>query len=189
MSEVEPKSVEKSPSTEETWVRPDFSIVRGFQVVAAEERAAAQQASADEAWLGALRGELASRAERFRQAVDAAIVLSNDGIIRWLGDPVARFTPGPSVLTPGTVILADEALPAASQDIVKNRIDLWLASMMRRVLGPLFALEALQEGSEVVRELASKLSRSLGILEREPIRRQINALAQNERAELRTLGA
>jgi ATP-dependent RNA helicase SUPV3L1/SUV3 len=60
---------------------------------------------------------------------------------------------------------------------------------MRRVLGPLFALEALQEGSEVVRELASKLSRSLGILEREPIRKEINALAQNERAELRKLGA
>ena len=136
----------------------------------------------------ALRGELASRAERFHQAVDAAIVLSNDGIIRWLGDPVARLTPGPNVLTPGTVILADEALPAASQDIVKNRIDLWLASMMRRVLGPLFALEALQEGSEVVRELAGKLSRSLGILEREPIRRQVNALTQDERAELRKLG-
>ena len=139
-------------------------------------------------WCDALRGELASRAERFHQAVDAAIVLSNDGIIRWLGDPVARLTPGPNVLTPGTVILADEALPAASQDIVKNRIDLWLASMMRRVLGPLFVLEALQEGSEDVRELAGKLSRSLGILEREPIRRQVNALTQDERAELRKLG-
>ncbi len=188
MSEVEPKSVEKAPSTEETWVRRDFSIVRGFQVVGAEDHAAAQQASADESWRDALRGELASRAERFHQAVDAAIVLSNDGIIRWLGDPVARLTPGPNVLTPGTVILADEALPAASQDIVKNRIDLWLASMMRRVLGPLFALEALQEGSEGVRELAGKLSRSLGILEREPIRRQVNALTQDERAELRKLG-
>src|SRR6516164_7123750 len=133
MSEVEPKSVEKSPSTEEAWARPDFSIVRGFQVVGAEDYTARQQASADEAWLSALRGELASRAERFHQAVDAAIVLSNDGIIRWLGDPVARLTPGPNVLTPGTVILADEALPAASQDIVKTRIDLWLAAMMRRV--------------------------------------------------------
>ncbi len=188
MSEVEPKSVEKAPSTEETWVRRDFSVVRGFQVVGAEDHAAAQKAGADEPWRDALRGELASRAERFHQAVDAAIVLSNDGIIRWLGDPVARLTPGPNVLTPGTVILADEALPAASQEIVKNRIDLWLASMMRRVLGPLFALEALQEGSEVVRELAGKLSRSLGILAREPIRRQVNALTQNERAELRKLG-
>ena len=50
MSEVEPKSVEKAPSTEETRARPDFSIVRGFQVVGAEEHAAAQQAGADETW-------------------------------------------------------------------------------------------------------------------------------------------
>ena len=109
-------------------------------------------------------------AARFHHAVDSAIVLSNDGVIRWLGDPVARLCLGPSVLTPGAVILADEALPVAAQDIVKARIDLWLAAMMRRILGPLFALDALQEGSEVVRDLAARLARSLGILEREPIR-------------------
>jgi ATP-dependent RNA helicase SUPV3L1/SUV3 len=188
MSELEPKSLEKAPSTKETWVRRDFSIVQGFQVVSAEDHAAAQDAGSDEAWRDALRGELASRAERFHQAVDTAIVLSNDGIIRWLGDPVARLTPGPNRLTPGAVILADEALPTASQDIVKARIDLWLTAVMRRVLGPLFALEAMQDGSEGVRELAGKLSRSLGILERDPIRRQVNALTQNERAELRKLG-
>ncbi len=185
MAEVEPKPMEEDPSTGQTRARPDFSGVRGFQVLSAER----QEAGADEPWRDALGVELASRAERFRQAVDAAIVLSSDGVIRWLGDPVARLTPGPNVLTPGTVILAEEALPAASQELVRNRVDLWLASMMRRVLGPLFALEAWQEGSEVVRELANKLSQSLGILEREPIRRQINALAQNERAELRKLGA
>jgi ATP-dependent RNA helicase SUPV3L1/SUV3 len=189
MAEVEPKSVEEDPSTAQTRVRRDFSGVRGFQVVGTEDHAAAQKVGDDEPWRDALRVELGSRAERFHQAVDAAIVLSNDGIIRWLGDPVARLTPGPNMLAPGTVILADEALSAASQEIAKNRVDLWLASMMRRILGPLFALEALQEGSEVVREFANKLSRSLGILEREPIRRQINALAQNERAELRKLGA
>ena len=60
--------------------------------------------------------------------------------------------------------------------------------MTRRVLGPLFALDAFQEGSEVVRDLAGRLARSLGILEREPIREQIKALAQNERAELRKHG-
>ena len=99
-----------------------------------------------------------------------------------------QTVPRPGVLTPAAVILADEALPAAAQDIVKARIDLWLAAMTRRVLGPLFALEALQEGSEVVRELAGMLARSLGILEREPIRAQIKALAQDERAELRKHG-
>ena len=71
---------------------------------------------------------------------------------------------------------------------MKARIDLWLAAMTRRVLGPLFALEALQEGSDVVRDLAGALAGSLGILEREPIKGQIKVLAQTERAELRKHG-
>jgi ATP-dependent RNA helicase SUPV3L1/SUV3 len=188
MIEVEPSSVEEDPSAARTPVRHDFSVVRGFQVVAAEDRGTAQKQGGDEAWRDALKAELEARAARFHQAVDAAIVLSNDGIIRWLGDPVARLALGPNALTPGAVILADDALPAASQEIVKNRVDLWLAATARRLLGPLFALEAMREGSAVVRDLAGKLSRSLGILEREPIRREIKALAQDDRAELRKHG-
>ena len=60
--------------------------------------------------------------------------------------------------------------------------------MTRRVLAPLFALEALQEGPEIVRDLAHKLAPSLGILEREPIRAQLKALSQSDRAELRKQG-
>jgi ATP-dependent RNA helicase SUPV3L1/SUV3 len=176
---------EEDPSAASTPMRPDFSVVQGFQVVGADHPVAGQNAGGDENWRGALRLELETRAARFHHAVDSAIVLSNDGVIRWLGDPIARLSPGPGVLTPGAVILADEALPVAGQDIVKARVDLWLAAMTRRILGPLFALDALQEGSEVVRDLAGRLARSLGILEREPIREQIKALAQNERAELR----
>ena len=188
MIEVEPSSVEEDPSAARTPVRHDFSVVRGFQVVAAEDHGTAQKQGGDEAWREALKAELEARAARFHQAVDAAIVLSNDGIIRWLGDPVARLALGPNALTPGAVILADDALPAASQEIVKNRVDLWLAATARRLLGPLFALETMQEGSAVVRDLAGKLARSLGILEREPIRREIKALAQDDRAELRKNG-
>ena len=188
MIEVEPSSVEGDPSPAQTVVRHDFSVVRGFQVVAAEDQLAAQKQGGDEAWREALKAELEARAARFHQAVDAAIVLSNDGIIRWLGDPVARLALGLNALTPGAVILADDALPAASQEIIKNRVDLWLAATARRLLGPLFALEILQEGSAVVRDLAGKLARSLGILEREPIRREIKALAQDDRAELRKHG-
>ena len=60
--------------------------------------------------------------------------------------------------------------------------------MTRRVLAPLIALEAIQEGPEIVRDLAHKLAQSLGILEREPLRARIKALSQNERAELRKQG-
>ena len=188
MIEGGPGNGQNEPSAAPTPTSHDFSVVQGFQVVDADHLVAGQKADADEGWRDALRLELETRAARFHHAVDSAIVLSNDGVIRWLGDPVARLSPGPSVLTPGAVILADEALPAKSKDIVKARIGLWLAATTRRTLGPLFALNALHEGSEVVRDLAGELARSLGILEREPIRGQIKALAQNERAELRKQG-
>jgi ATP-dependent RNA helicase SUPV3L1/SUV3 len=188
MIEAEPGDGEKDPLAAPAQVRHDFSVVHGFQVVGADHHVAGQDTGGDEVWRDALRLELETRAARFHHAVDSAIVLSSDGVIRWLGDPIARLSLGASILAPGALILADEALPPASRDVVRTRIELWLSAMMRRILGPLFALEALQEGSEVVRDLAVRLSRSLGILEREPIRAQVKALAQNERAELRQHG-
>ena len=109
-------------------------------------------------------------------------------IIRWLGDPVAKLLLGPNVLNPGLVIFADECLPDASRETIKTRIELWIAATTRRVLAPLFALEAIQEGSEIVRDLAHELVRALGVLEREPIKAKIKALAQDDRSELRKQG-
>jgi ATP-dependent RNA helicase SUPV3L1/SUV3 len=187
MVELGPSSEENNPPAAEPQARHDFSGVQGFQVVGVEGHGA-PPATGDQAWLDALKLELEARAARLHQAVDAAIVLSNDGIIRWLGDPVARLSPGADILNPSAVILADESLPVQSRETVKTRIELWIAATTRRLLGPLFALEAVQEGPEIVQNLARDLATSLGILEREPIRAQINALAQNDRAELRKQG-
>jgi ATP-dependent RNA helicase SUPV3L1/SUV3 len=185
MVEEGPGSAENDPPAAEPQPKHDFSVVQGFQVVGAEGLSRA----GDEAWREALRLELEARAARLHQAVDAAIVLSNDGIIRWLGDPVAKLSAGPNVLNPGAVTLADESLPDASRETVKTRIELWIAATTRRLLGPLFALEAIQAGSEIVRDLAQELVRSLGVLEREPIRAKIKALTQDDRGELRKQGA
>ena len=186
MVEVGPSSEEQDPSAVQPQAHHDFSVVQGFQVVGAEDHGGA--ASADQAWRDALRLELEARAARLHQAVDAAIVLSNDGIIRWLGDPVARLSPGSDVLNPSAVILADESLPAAAQETIKARIDLWIAATTRRVLAPLFSLETLQEASEIVRDLARELVRALGVVEREPIKAKIKSLVQDDRAELRKQG-
>jgi ATP-dependent RNA helicase SUPV3L1/SUV3 len=184
MVEEGPGSVENDLPAAEPQPQYDFSVVQGFQVVGAE----GLSRPGDEAWRDALRLELEARAARLHQAVDAAIVLSNDGIIRWLGDPVAKLSLGPDVLNPGAVILADECLPDPSRETIKTRIELWIAATTRRLLAPLFALEGLQEGSEIVRDLAQELARSLGVLEREPIRAKIRALTQDDRAELRKQG-
>ena len=185
--EVGPSSEENDLPAAQPQARHDFSSVQGFQVVDAERRSAPQAAN-DQAWRDALRLELEARAARLHQAVDAGIVLSNDGIIRWLGDPVARLSPGADGLNPTAVILADESLPDASRETIDTRIGLWIAATTRRLLAPLFALDAMQGGSEVVRDLAREVVRSLGVLEREPIRAKIKALSQDDRAELRKLG-
>jgi ATP-dependent RNA helicase SUPV3L1/SUV3 len=174
-------SVENDLPAAEPQLRHDFSAVQGFQVVGSED-------PGDQAWREALRLELEARAARLHQSVDAAIVLSNDGIIRWLGDPVAKLSLGPDVLNPSAVIFADESLPVAARETVKARIELWIAAVTRRILAPLFVLEAIQEGSEIVRDLARALVRSLGVLEREPIKAKVKALAQDDRAELRKQG-
>jgi ATP-dependent RNA helicase SUPV3L1/SUV3 len=186
MVEEEPGSVENDLPAVEPPPRHDFSVVQGFQVVDAEDHRSAR--AGDEAWREALKLELEARAERLRQAVDAAIVLSNDGIIRWLGDPVAKLSPGANALNPSAVIFADECLPDVPRETIKTRIELWIAATTRRLLAPLFALEGLQEGPEIVRVLAHELVRSLGVLEREPIKAKIRTLSQDDRAELRKQG-
>jgi ATP-dependent RNA helicase SUPV3L1/SUV3 len=186
MVEEGPASVDNDPPAVEPQPRHDFSVVQGFQVVDAEDHRL--ERAGDEAWREALKLELEVRAERLRQAVDAAIVLSNDGIIRWLGDPVAKLSPGSNALNPSALILADESLPDASRETIKTRIELWIAATTRRLLAPLFALEAILEGPEIVRDLAHELVRSLGVLDREPIKAKIRALTQDDRAELRKQG-
>jgi ATP-dependent RNA helicase SUPV3L1/SUV3 len=186
MVEEGPGAVANDPPAVEPKPGYDFSVVQGFQVVDAEDHRSAR--AADEAWREALKLELEARAERLRQAVDAAIVLSNDGIIRWLGDPVAKLSPGPNALNPSAVIFADESLTDGCRQIIKTRIELWIAATTRRLLAPLFALEDIQEGPEIVRDLARELVRSLGVLEREPIKAKIRALSQDDRAELRKQG-
>jgi ATP-dependent RNA helicase SUPV3L1/SUV3 len=186
MVEEEPGSVGNDLPAVEPPQRHDFSVVQGFQVVDAEEHRLAR--AGDESWREALKLELEARAERLRQSVDTAIVLSNDGIIRWLGDPVAKLSPGPDALNPSAVIFADESLSDASRETIKTRIELWIAATTRRLLAPLLTLAGLQEGPESVRDLARELVRSFGVLEREPIKTKIRALSQDDRAELRKQG-
>jgi 3-hydroxyisobutyrate dehydrogenase len=183
----EAMSIEETPLETPPQHSHDFSNVQGLQVVGANPGAAGD-AAAEDAWREALRLELEARTARFHQAVDASIVLSDDGVIRWLGDPVARLAAGPDLLTPRTLVLADPILPDGARDVVTARLDLWLAATTRRLLGPLLALRSLEEESEPVRQLAAKIADSLGVLEREPSRSQIRGLDQNSRAALRRHG-
>ena len=166
----------------------DFSRLHGFQFVGARDDAPDGIGSEEEGRRNALTLELDARAARFHQAVDASIVLASDGAIRWLGDPVAKLTAGSELLAPRTILLADEAMSEDARKIAATRLDLWLSATIHRLLGPLFSLRAMQEGSSQVQELAARVSNALGVLEREQVRTVVRGLDQNSRGVLRRQG-
>jgi ATP-dependent RNA helicase SUPV3L1/SUV3 len=160
----------------------DFSDLRGFQSLTTSTHAD------DEAYRAELAKELIARAERFVQSVDDSIVLASDGVIRWLGDPIARLVAGEELLKPRAVLLADDALPAEHRDAAERRLTLWIAAHVRKILGPLEALSSPESASEAVIELSRKVTEALGVLDREKVRQQVKTLDQNARAALRKLG-
>jgi ATP-dependent RNA helicase SUPV3L1/SUV3 len=136
----------------------------------------------------ALASEIDRRANRIHEAVDDAFVLAHDGSIRWLGEIVAKITVGDHILKPNVVILADETLSGASLDQVRTRLELWLTSHIKKLLGALIDLEEGQGLEGLARGIAFQISESLGVCERAKIAHDVKSLDQDSRAKLRKMG-
>ncbi|MDR3407637.1 MAG: helicase-related protein [Methylovirgula sp.] len=136
----------------------------------------------------ALASEIEGRARRVHEAVDEAFVLANDGVIRWLGEAVAKIVPGEHILQPRIAILADEQLTGASLELVQKRLDLWLAQHVKKLLGPLNELENGEGLEGIARGVAFRIAESLGVLERAQVAEDVKSLTQEARATLRKLG-
>jgi ATP-dependent RNA helicase SUPV3L1/SUV3 len=180
---VEPVSAE----TAEVSLAPaaaDWSHLRGLQAVEAPAPGWAERSDYSEE----LAMEMSTRAARFVRSVDDSIVLSSDGAMRWLGDPVARVIAGETPLAPRTVLLADEALTGEERDAAQNRAHLWLAAHVRKLLGPLVALAEGADLPEGARALGAKIAEAFGVLERERVRNEVRGLDQTTRGAFRKLG-
>jgi ATP-dependent RNA helicase SUPV3L1/SUV3 len=136
----------------------------------------------------ALASEIEARAKRVHEAVDEAFVLANDGVIRWLGEPVGRIGAGDHILKPRAKIIADETLSGAQLELVQTRLDLWLAQHVKKYLGTLDELEAGEGLEGVARGIAFQIGESLGVLERSRVAEEMKALPQDARGALRKLG-
>ncbi len=151
---------------------------------AAGEAAKALNAAAQKA----LASEIESRATRVHEAVDEAFVLANDGIIRWLGEPIGKIAAGERLLDARVHVLADEQLTGPSLELVQRRLDLWLAQHVKRLLGPLLDLEKGEGLEGIARGIAFQIAEALGVLDRTQVADDVKALSQEARAALRKLG-
>jgi len=162
--------------------------LQGFRFTPDPAAAGEAAKTLNAAALKALAGEFEARATRVFDAVDDAFALANDGAIRWLGEPLAKIAAGPGVLKPTLCVLADEQLTGAALDRVKQRLELWLAQHVKKLLGPLEQLEKGEGLEGATRGVAFQLAEELGVLDRARVAKEIKAFSQDDRGALRKLG-
>ncbi|GGC50488.1 helicase-related protein [Chelatococcus reniformis] len=160
----------------------------GFQFAPDPEASGSEMKALRAAAQKALASEIEARAERLAAAADEALVLSNDGTIRWLGDAVAKLAAGEKLLAPRFILIADEQLTGAAHDKVQARLELWLKAHVAKLLGPLFALEEAADLTGLARGIAFQVVEALGVLERSRVVQDVKALDQAGRAQLRKHG-
>ena len=160
----------------------------GFQFVPESDTGSAEGRALRAAALKALASEFANRAIRVSNAVDEAFALSNDGSLRFLGEPIAKLSAGEKTLEPRLRILADEHLDTPSRELVQTRIDLWLKAHVENLLGPLLKLETSEALTGIARGIAFQLAEDLGVLDRTKVADDMKTLDQDQRSALRALG-
>jgi ATP-dependent RNA helicase SUPV3L1/SUV3 len=138
--------------------------------------------------LKALAGEIAARAGKLSLAGDDAFILSNDGFVRWGGEPIARLAAGDKILTPQIRLMSDEHLTGPAREQVEGRLARWLQATVTRLLGPLQILEDAPDLTGIARGIAFQISESLGVLERTRVAEEMKTLDQEGRAGLRKHG-
>lgn len=162
--------------------------LNGFRFTADPQAAGEAAKALNAAAQKALASEIEGRAKRVNEAVDEAFILANDGLIRWLGEPIGKIGPGAHVLEPRVAILADEQLTGQALEMVQRRLDLWLAQHVNKLLGPLAELEKGEGLEGIARGIAFHVAESLGVLDRARVADDVKGLSQDARAALRKFG-
>ncbi|MBX3531202.1 MAG: helicase [Rhizobiaceae bacterium] len=136
----------------------------------------------------ALAGEYESRAQRFANCPNGDLALGSDGVLRWIGVPVATLTAGESALKPRVVLLADEQLTGTARDIVQARAERFVAFQVETHLKPLNDLAGAEALQGMARGLAFRLVENLGVVNRRDVAEDVRSLDQDQRGALRRLG-
>jgi ATP-dependent RNA helicase SUPV3L1/SUV3 len=162
--------------------------LQGFEFVADASGSSPDAKALRAAAQKALAGEIEKRADEIDKADDAKIVLANDGVVRWNGEPVARLSAGDVALKPRTQLIADEQLTGAARDKVASRVERWVDTHIDKLLGPLNALAKAEDVTGMARGLAFQLVEALGVLDRTNVADEVKGLDQDARGQLRNFG-
>jgi len=136
----------------------------------------------------ALALEFEARAARMHAAGNSDLAIGSDGLIRWLGDPVARLSGSDHIMRPRVILLADEQLTGNARDHVAARIERFVNHHISTVLKPLDDLSRAEDLQGLAKGLAFQLVENLGVLFRRDVTEEVKSLDQEARASMRRYG-
>jgi ATP-dependent RNA helicase SUPV3L1/SUV3 len=143
-------------------------------------------------WPDVLEGNLTQffneRAQHFEAVPDTSLVLSQDGVLRWTGDPIARLEAGETLLEPNLRLLADERLTGEAREKVEQRLAAWMKMQVVKLLGPLLEIQAGHFPNPGTERIVKGIIEGLGIVERARVLSDVRALSQEDRTALRKAG-
>ncbi|PZU89394.1 MAG: helicase [Chelatococcus sp.] len=163
-------------------------MLQGFRFTADPKAGGPEAKALNLAAMKALASEIEARAARLVLAGDDAFLLSHDGLVRWIGEPVARLVAGEKALEPRLRLLVEEHLTGPAREQVEARLTNWLKNHVTKLLGALQVLENATTLNGIARGIAYQAAEALGVLERAKVGEEMKALDQEGRAGLRQLG-
>ncbi|EKF61322.1 ATP-dependent helicase [Agrobacterium albertimagni AOL15] len=136
----------------------------------------------------ALALEFEARAARLHASGNNDLAIGSDGLVRWLGDPVARLIGTDHILHPRVILLADEQLTGIARDHVAARVERFVNHHISTVLKPLDDLSRAEDLQGLAKGLAFQLVENLGVLFRRDVADDVKSLDQDGRASMRRYG-
>ncbi len=141
-----------------------------------------------QAGLAALGPALNLRADRFYNAPDPEIDVTEQGGLMWGEHAVGKLVAGPDALSPGVQPFVDEDAPPEIAEKVRRRLGHWVDRRIAALFAPLIALRDDETLTGMPRGIAYRLVEALGVLPRSEIADDVKGLEQDGRAALRKHG-
>ncbi|MEL7465633.1 MAG: helicase-related protein [Pseudomonadota bacterium] len=162
--------------------------IDGFRFIADPKAGAEEQKKLRAASLGALQGYFAHRADKFYNAPDTEMDVTEQGGLMWGEIAVGRLEAGPDALSPTVRAFADEMLEPPVVEKIERRLSHFINRRIAAQFEPLTAMRDDEAVAGLAKGVAYQLVESLGVLERRAVADDIKALDQEARGLLRKHG-
>ncbi len=162
--------------------------LEGFRFRPDDSAADSELKTLKTASLQALQAHFAHRADKFYNAPDTEIDVTDQGGLMWGTDAVGRLEPGPDALSPQTRAFVDESCDPAIAEKVARRLGHWIERRVKALFEPLTAMRDDPAMTGLARGVAFQMVENLGVMQRRQIADDVKALDQEGRSLLRKHG-